>query len=291
MNDLSERIRALLEGSSGEPWFPKLTSELTAREWDRLRRDIALSQGTYGTERVFCRSVSAPRNIITYLKAFPSIGGEEVTIAAEALSEGSVYLYRKAGVCFYSSEEVLNTTVLACIKEALLIVNEVPSLLRTVASLVRSLHVIRPANSDYDTSFSEPQVPFSIFVSVPQRRIENDALRVAEAIVHEAMHLQLTLIERHVELVKGDGKKCKKYFSPWRREFRTTGGILHGLYVFCVVSQFLGRTQFRLQDYVIGRRTEIRKQVVSLREFWTSEDLTKIGADFGRRLITEQTAD
>ena len=37
---------------------------------------------------------------------------------------------------------------------------------------------------------------FHVGVRLAQRQA-NDALRVAEALVHEAMHLQLTLIELH----------------------------------------------------------------------------------------------
>ena len=291
MDDLAERIRASLKDPNIEPWFPELTDELTAGEWDRLHRDIGLTLDNYGTARILSRSISAPRDIITSLKICPSTGVAAAAISIEALTQECVAKYREKGVSFYSPDEILDTKILSCIEDALAIINQVPSLMRTVAALVRSLHVIKPEDADHDVSFSEPEVPFSIFVSVPQVRSANDALRVAEAIVHEAMHLQLTLIERHVGLVKGI---AEKYFSPWRKELRTTIGMLHGLYVFCVVSEFLSEIQTltlihtQSIDHTMCRRIEIQNQIVKLQAFPASEDLTEIGADFSRRLIRQQ---
>jgi len=160
--------------------------------------------------------------------------------------------------------------------------------MRTVASLVRSLHAIRPEDTDYDVSFSEPTAPFSIFVSVPGRPNTNDPLRVAEAIVHEAMHLQLTLLEQVSGLVNSaDGK----YFSPWRRERRRAGSILHGVYVFYVIHCFLGRLtsigscpQSWLRHIGLRQR-EIRLQVDEMRSFQTCAELTALGSILVRRCV------
>ncbi|MGZ5486551.1 MAG: aKG-HExxH-type peptide beta-hydroxylase, partial [Nitrososphaeraceae archaeon] len=67
------------------------------------------------------------------------------------------------------------------------------------------------------------------------RRMENDELRVAEAILHEAMHLQLTLIEQFVPMII---ETDEKHFSPWKNEYRHPRGVLHAIYVFCVIKQF-----------------------------------------------------
>lgn len=47
----------------------------------------------------------------------------------------------------------------------------------------------------YDVSHSTPVLPLSIFVSVPGADERHAELRLAESIIHEAMHLQLTFIE------------------------------------------------------------------------------------------------
>jgi HEXXH motif-containing protein len=49
------------------------------------------------------------------------------------------------------------------------------------------------------------------------------------------MHLHLTALEQSLPLVKTQGV----LFSPWRKEARSTGGVLHGLYVFSCIRAFL----------------------------------------------------
>jgi HEXXH motif-containing protein len=281
MDDLVERIRAAIEDRNGDPWFPELTHDLAALEWDSLQRDVGLTPESYGTERVLSRSISAPRDIITSLKTSPS--SDAPTILVESAQQEWADSYRKTGVCFYPTDELLDTTILSCFHDALAIINQVPSLTATVASLVRSLHVIKPKDMDHDVSFSEPHVPFSIFISAPERRIANDALRVAEAIVHEAMHLQLTIIERMVPLAEsGDSQ----YFSPWRGGNRTAGGVLHALYVFVVIDYFMARLRSQPLEtteslnHIARRRKEILSQVLEVESFRGCSALTRSGELF-----------
>jgi HEXXH motif-containing protein len=284
MDELAERIKASLENANGEPWFPELTADLAVRGWERLRHDIGLTQDSYSTDRVLSRSVSTPREIITSLQTHPSTSSTPSTIAIEALSPDSAIKYQEQGVSFYSAEVILHSTILSCLEDALVIINRVPSLMKTVASLVSSLHLIKPEDADYDVSFSEPRVPFSIFVSVPQERLANDALRVAEAIVHEAMHLQLTLIEGSQLLVSG---KNNQYFSPWRREHRNAQGLLHGLYVFWVIAEFLEGvvvSDHSRNDYVSSRRSDIAAERNQILSFSDSSELTYLGSRFVRRM-------
>jgi HEXXH motif-containing protein len=207
-----------------------------------------------------------------------------LAMSIETLSQEGAAEYQERGVSFYSSDEIPHTSVLSCIGEALTIINLVPSVRRTVVTLVRSLHVIKPANEDYDVSFSEPQIPFSVFVSVPRRRIPNDAIRTAEAIVHEAMHLQLTLIERVVPLIVAISAE---YNSPWKIEKRDVEGILQSVFVFATIDRFLdellsiknGRTS---RPYIHHRQREIRDQIWRVRSFRDSNELTEAGC----RLVT-----
>lgn len=289
MDDLTERIKATIENRNGDPWFPELTAALAARAWDGLGREIGITPETYGTERVVSRSSSRPREIIGSVTL--PLGSEgESNISIEALSAECAAKYHEEGVSFYTPNEILDTTVLSCIEDALLIVNEVPSLVRTVAALVHSLHVIAAEDLDYDVSFSEPEVPFSIFVSVPRKRIANDALRVAESIVHEAMHLQLTQIECISRLVNSANGR---YFSPWRLENRNAGGVLHGLYVFYVIHRFLDRltligsdSENRLQ-YIGQRQREISNQIDAIHTLQDCEELTAAGLTLARRCFQD----
>jgi hypothetical protein len=288
MDDLVKRIQASIENRNGDPWFPELTADLADSAWDSLRSDIGLTPDSYGTERVLSRSISAPREVITSLKTCPSNCATAPAISIEALTRKCAVKYQDQGVTFYSADEILHSTVLACTEEAFAIINHVPSLMKTVAALVRSLHVIKPDDPDHDVSFSEPHVPFSIFVSVPEKRIANDGLRVAEAIVHEAMHLQLTLIEETVALAV---VSPRGFFSPWRGEYRTVQGVLHALFVFRLIDRFLESLSF-LQSYRSGmlahiheRRDEIEMQIHRIRSLESCSELTRAGGCLVRKLI------
>lgn len=279
MDDFAERIRASVENPNSDPWFPELTDELTAWEWDRLHRRIGLTADNYGTARILSRSLSAPRNIIKSLKTSPTVRAP--TIAIEAVQEWAEP-YCSAGLNFYSPSEILNSTMLTCLENALVIISQVPSLMTTVNALVRSVHVIKPADRDHDTSFSEPHIPFSIFVSVPQERIANDALRAAEAIVHEAMHLQLTLVQYITPLFR---PTANKYYSPWRGELRDAEGVLHGLYVFKTIHDFFRALNNASLDaiekkVIRGRQVRIRNQISNVRDLRDSKALTYTGARF-----------
>ena len=110
-----------------------------------------------------------------------------------------------------------------------------PSLRAAVAAYLRCVHVLQPPGADVDVSYSDPDVPFSVFVSIPGPG-RHAALRLAESLVHECMHLHLTLIEAVLPLV--DDVRAST-FSPWMRRPRPLRGVLHGLYVFSAIDAFL----------------------------------------------------
>ncbi|MDQ3564950.1 MAG: HEXXH motif-containing putative peptide modification protein [Pseudomonadota bacterium] len=289
MGELSDRVRVSLETPNNNPWFPELTSQLTELAWDNLGKDIGLTTDTYGTARVLSGNVSISRDVIKYLLTDQVVCETPLTIDIEVLPQEQAAQYLDAGITFYLPNELLNTTVTGCVEDAISILKRVPSLLSTVTTLIRSLHLIKPADSDYDVSFSEPKAPFSVFVSVPEKRVPNDAIRVAESILHEAMHNQLTIIEQIVPLIRSSGKK---YFSPWRGTHRPAQGILHALYVFRVIDRFLASLSslrsFRgeFQEYLQGRRNDIHRQINETRSFESSSELTMIGARFVRGLFS-----
>jgi hypothetical protein len=277
--ELIERTKSALEHFGDCPWLPDLTGDLVKIGWRALYQEAGLSPSNYGTSRAITKSVRLHRNVL---------GHSSTSSAVEVLDERLAAYYAGAGIEFYTAREIVDANLLSCVGEALNLISRIPTLRATVDALVRSLHLIKPDNDDYDVSFSEPHIPFSIFVSVPQQQSYTTDLRVAEAIVHEAMHLQLTLVESILPLVKAiDGR----YFSPWRREYRDAQGILHGLYVSCVIEQFLGTLQslrHHRRDvirYIAERRSEIHKQVDIVSPFQTSVDLTESGASFTRRIM------
>ena len=168
--------------------------------------------------------------------------------------------YQEIGLTFYTPDAIANTPVLDCLQEAIDTLGDSPDATPYGCQLVRVCHLIKLADDDYDMSYSDPQVPFSIFVSVPQKRRPNDPLRVAESIVHEAMHLQLTLIE---QVDPSRASVRGGYFSPWKGAYRSPQGVLHALYVFRVIDQCLeqllalSRWSLNSTDYMHNRRREI----------------------------------
>jgi hypothetical protein len=292
MLDLIERVTASLKNLNAYPWFPYLTDELVGMGWRTLERDIGLTPLNYGTARVLMGDANAPRNVVTSLSTHLDDKGFKATVPIEFLPRDIALYYEDMGVSFYTVQELTGTNVLSCFEDAFSILKQVPTLLTTIATLVKSLHIIKPESDDYDISFSKPYIPFSIFVSVPQGNNSTRALRVAEAVVHEAMHLQLTLIEKVVRLIDSANEK---YFSPWREEFRTAQGVLHALYVFRVIDRFLEEFQTRssstgYSEYVQRRRCDITQQIREVESFEGCLDLSPLGRSFVNELLNNRSS-
>lgn len=266
-------------------WLPHLTKKLTEICWQQLSRKYGLTKFSYSTGRLISRNSNAGRRIITYLSPQAGVDWDEPALQIELLSNSIKREYEEAGVSFYNAAQITSSAISSCLLEAVEVLTKVPTLVTTVALLVKSLHIIRPTNDDCDVSFSEPHVPFSIFVSVPSRRVPHDTLRVAEGLVHEAMHLQLTLVERVVNLIN---PSQEQYYSPWRGEFRPAQSILHGLYVFRVVYEFFGNLlsfQNTEEPYINNRRNQIANQIAEVHSFQNCPDLTEYGRCFVQKLM------
>jgi len=110
----------------------------------------------------------------------------------------------------------------------------VPTLAAVCEHCIGYVHLLR-APPEYDISHSEPRWPQRIFVSVPERDDEVGAMRLAENIIHEAMHLNLTNFEDRYPLVHNLNSMMA---SPWRADPRSYQGVLHGLYVFRCLHRF-----------------------------------------------------
>jgi HEXXH motif-containing protein len=265
-----------------------LTGDLVEAGWQSLFRKSGLIPSHYGTTRAVAQDALAPLNVIAQLSTSSTIDHFHKPIKVEILDISFAQKYKEAGIKFYTAEEIGKADLLCSLQDAINIVKRIPTLLATVVALVRSLHLIKPENDDYDVSFSEPHIPFSIFVSVPQARSTINTLRLAEAIVHEAMHLQLTLIEKFVPLVI---QTQETFFSPWREECRPIQGVLHALYVFRVIHQFwellspIYSYPTKELQYIQLRQEEINRQINKIRSFQDCSELTMVGACFVRNLI------
>ena len=88
-----------------------------------------------------------------------------------------------------------------------------PTLEAIAATVVLNMHLLI-ADPGYDTSHSEPRWRSTIFVSIPERSDGVGALRLAESIIHEAMHLHLTNAEAFAPLVKDFQGQCDRTAPP-----------------------------------------------------------------------------
>ncbi len=179
------------------------------------------------------------------------------------------------------------------------ILNDAVALLRTSARLEAAVRaavgeiVLLRAGSAFDITHSEPRWPQTIFVSVPGRPSQVSALRAAENIVHEAMHLQLTTLEQAHPLV---ADKQAQMASPWRKEPRDLQGVLHGLYVFrCITAFFATPSLSRVLNpegaaHVERRQAQIAEELSHLDCNQLANGMTPKGRIFLTALAGELSA-
>lgn len=127
-----------------------------------------------------------------------------------------------------------NASANAALERAGAIIACVPGLWSIVDRRVERIMIVRSAGDCFDTSHSDPAWPGIVLVSIPPQGPVGD-LRLAEGIIHEAMHHSLSALEANVTLVR----QQRLLHSPWRGTDRPAGGVLHGLFVFaCVAHAF-----------------------------------------------------
>lgn len=163
----------------------------------------------------------------------------------------------------------------------------IPSLAAIVAARVAVVHLLR-ADPGYDVSHSEPRWRDRIFVSVPDRHDEVGALRLAEGVVHEALHLHLTELEAISPLVRD---LTGTLASPWRPEPRSYVGVLHGAFVFVGLKAYFdivtAPSTSRANHHLDKRRAEIAKELAEIDLVALETGLTASGAALLSRLFPE----
>ena len=138
------------------------------------------------------------------------------------------------------------------------LLDRVPDLATSVRRVARVVHPLA-ARPGYDVSHSQPVWPDRIFVSFPEREDEVGEVRLAESVVHEAMHLLLTEEEEVRPLVD---EASVELWSPWMGTPRSAAGVLHGLFVFHCIRSFIRQ----LSDLSAVGEEALRHSRVRLRE-------------------------
>jgi HEXXH motif-containing protein len=161
-------------------------------------------------------------------------------------------------------------------------IEQVSDLAEIIMARVAHIHILE-SPPGYDISHSEPFWPNRIFVSIPERPDQVGALRLAESIIHEAMHLHLTFFELKTPLVRD---LIGQIQSPWRKAPRPYGGVLHGLFVFVCLREYFIRIA-NAPDAAGGRHLHQRVDEIDADinqiEF---EQLAPGLTDAGRALLT-----
>lgn len=251
-------------------WFPGLTVGIVADFISRNRVEPSLVE-SYGTSRWLAGDAKPP-----------APDGGDIRLGAhvakiEYLSSETATGFE--GLRFPSSRDPQTPERIQAAADVLA---HIPSMAESTGSVVKAIHPIQSMR-DHDVSHSTPELPFSIFVSIPEKDERNSVLRVAESIIHESMHLQLTLVDS-IESLAIDDRATG--YSPWKDENRPVTGLLHGLYVFAVIHQALGiltNVRGEWSPYCRKRRSEIKREIATLPE--APEGLSEIGIDLWRRCL------
>jgi hypothetical protein len=259
---------------SSDGTLPKLLAKVGAKE---LFESRALTRDQYSTERFLLgMRTESPR----LLGLFTMQG--DFTLACETTSVG-VNRYCAALdlklACDADAHAAL-PTISAALTE---IIEPQLFLWNSVSELAWRAHVLLAHDDDYDVSFSDPSIPFSIFISSPKKLERESVLRVAENLVHETMHLQLSLFEVSQPLIHADSSWAM--YSPWKQQPRPAQGILHGLYVFSVLRWMwlqVSQTTVHSEDraFAIRRIEQINQEVDAVKGLEDSPALTAAGRKF-----------
>lgn len=181
-------------------------------------------------------------------------------------------------------------TEIAKVKNALAVLKQVPEVYPFINTIVKSIQILKAEDSETDISYSHPDIPFSIFFSLCEEDSLISDLRVAESILHETMHLYLTLIENQNDLIILGSKET--FYSPWRDEERPMRGVLHGLFVFRAIkdlyNSLIADSQINSKEgrkFVNNRVSEIEEEISMLVNFPECSDLTTFGKSFSMLLL------
>ena len=259
-------------------WWPGLARHLV----DDLSQESGLDLATYSTTAWMTQGSELPHQLIAVRSTRPINGQSVVEVLPPAVQQR----HGISGCRFWEVDELAQGTALDLLARALDEIAKVPDLADTVGQLARRIHLIVPNDDTYDVNFSEPELPLSIFVSIPLRPREHMRWRVAEAIIHEAGHLQLSLVERILPLI---ALSEARHYSPWRKASRSVGGVLHGLYVFGVIAEWISRSSAPTA-HVRQRLTEITREAGQILDFPDAGGLTHTGAALARSILARISA-
>ncbi len=263
-------------------WKSEITTALVSDKLESLKMNGLPHREEYST------SWSINNNFANTIRQSVAEDSEFGNVYLEAPSDNLSPFYQEHGLIPNTYYDTILGSDKNELKKAFDTIGLIEPALTDVTKLVRCIQVLEQPDPEIDVSYSHPNSPFSIFVSVCNQSSNISNLRVAESIIHEAMHLKLTLIENVLPLV--EPFKGKLYYSPWRDEKRPAQGVLHGAFVFRVVHDFyksISKHDFSddTTNFINERRNQIVYEISQLKRFTSCNDLTENGAILAKNLL------
>ncbi|HNW18765.1 MAG TPA: HEXXH motif-containing putative peptide modification protein [Sphingorhabdus lacus] len=154
----------------------------------------------------------------------------------------------------------------AALARAGVLISMLPDLWEILACRVDRVAMLHSADDCFDVSHSDPAWSGLILVSMPPASPVGD-LRLAEGIIHEAMHHNLSALEETVCLVATEARS----YSPWKECDRPASGVLHGLYVFGCIAYAL-RQLIDLGALDAPQAAHARRRIVEIGEEFDAVD-------------------
>ena len=205
----------------------------------------------------------------------------------ELLSDDLANTWKSVGLQLAKECDLEGRIFMDALFESLVLIQGNREIHATVAGMCRSLHPLISNDCEIDVSFSDPALPFSIFVSCPPVDAQYRVERLTESIVHEALHLQLSLVERAEPLIVKNNDETLVH-SPWKGERRTLQGLLHGIYVFGNLRSFWTDViNQRPQSAQFGkvRVSAIEAELLGVAHLVGSDNLTTPGRRFASSFL------
>ena len=269
-------------------WTAALPATLRQTGVINCLNSLGLHFESYGTVRMMMRSANEARRIVGTVDS--PVGAKGGHLLLECLPSRAATELDAVGLSLRAVDLSAVSAGICILGQAWHLVHALwPELSSSIEHLVRCVHLLNAPSPEVDCSYSRPDLPFSVFLSVPDHGTHASIERATEALVHETMHLQLSLIERRIPLIES-GRTNVVAFSPWRNCERNVQGVLHALYVFVVVKELWQRAVQRTpcgldRGFVEARVRTIRDEVARTHHLAASPGLSLEGHQLVRQLL------
>jgi hypothetical protein len=264
-------------------WDWRSTNMLTSIYWKAIEFSNNIDHASYETSYFWNSSLSKAKRI----QRIENFEGE--TIFLEVPNDDFIEsFYSESGLVPLSIDSIENE-IIDKIQSALRLLDCNQELKKSIFALVKRIQIVSTPDPEIDVGHSDPEIPFTIFISICENNSKISNLRVLESIIHEAMHLKLTLLEKVLPLIEVG--TTETFYSPWRDEARPIKGVLHGVYVFKSVYDFM--TQYHLRKntseselkYIIVRKNSIENELKKTNEVQNCIGFTRSGAILLKNLL------